>query len=781
MRMRTLVRGAAVVAAIGCVIGARSAQAQATRTVTGTASLFAIDRDDPTKPSPFAQYAPDEYLLRVIDDAGQVHRAVVTGAQLRAAGGVSAFDGGRIALDRDALESTGAPRARGVRLIARSAASTRRSFAFTAPAVTETRPWIVLLCRFPDSTVPVPGSPEDFQRLFTGVAPNIDDYYSLASFGAVSHAGTRTAGWFTLPKPRAAYIPETGFPDTDALLRDCVAAADPTVDFRGAYGIATQYDRPLQAFAGAASLSQSTALTLDGSTRLYGTMWITGGADAFTPHGLWAHEFGHTMGWLHSSEYETRVSQWDVMSFVVAGEPTGPTGIRAGAFPALAQRDYARWVPTARRWTPGTASSAAIVLDWASQPTSATSLLLAEIPVRLPPQGGAWNGNLRGVSYVVEARRRTSYDTSLPADAVVIHRKESLGVAGEIQQFYAVSATGNARDPNSEPARWTPGRTFRDTINALSITIDSFTTRGAGITVRVGATLAVLPEYRSAVLPPTATPPFVDSILIVATDAAGQPAPWAATAVGITTTLLNSFGTGTGYLRYRRSPPTNAPTMSENFARIATSIQVTSLARSATFSDVLDWYGPPQFRVKSFATTGSARTMREGNTTPVRDSASLEIGGWLPEGGLAWTATSRAPWVQLVRASGLTRPFVVGSGGSLLWLRSAEGLAPGIYVDTIRVSVPGAVNTFGPPWRIDTLVVQAATRLIGDVDNNNILTSRDALLILTLLAGGAVPPEVTSSQGDADCDGRLTARDALIVLSATSGVATPQFCVGQRR
>jgi M6 family metalloprotease-like protein len=771
---------AALATCAALVCAARTVVAQATRTVTGEAALFVIDRDDPARPSPFARHAPDEYLLRVVDDGGRAHRVVVTGAQLRAAGGVAAFDGARVAVDRDAIDPAMIPQARAVRLTATRAPMVRRSLAFSGPATTESRPWLVLLCRFPDSPVPVPGSAEEFQRLFTGSPPTIDDYYALASFGAMSHAGTRTAGWFTLAKPRAAYIPESGFPDTDAMLRDCVAAADPTVDFRGAYGIAMQFDRPLQAFSGLASLSPNTVLTLDGTTRRYGTMWITGGADALSPHGLWAHEFGHTMGWLHSSEYETRVSQWDVMSFVVAGEPTGPTGIRAGAFPALAQRDYARWVPPSRRWTPGSASSASLVLDWASQPTSATSLLLAEIPVRLPPQGGAWNTNLRGVSYVVEARRRASYDVALPGDAVV-HRKESLGVAGEIQQFYAVSATGNPREPNSEPARWTPGRTFRDTLNAISISVDSFTARGAGITVRVGATLAILPEYRYTALPPTAVPPFTDSILIVATDASGQPAPWAATAVGITTTVLNPFGTGTGYLRFRRSPQTSVLTNSENFARISTSIQVTSLARTTTFSDVLDWYGPPQFRVKPFVTTGSNRTVREGSTVALRDSAALEIGGWLPESGLAWSATARAPWVQLLRRSGLTRPFVAGSGGALLWARSAEGLAPGVYVDTIRVSVPGAVNSFGPPWRIDTLVVQAATRLVGDVDNNNQLNSRDALLILTLLAGGAVPGEVTPSQGDADCDGRLTARDALIVLSATSGVNTSQFCVGQRR
>jgi photosystem II stability/assembly factor-like uncharacterized protein len=66
----------------------------------------------------------------------------------------------------------------------------------------------------------------------------------------------------------------------------------------------------------------------------------------------------------------------------------------------------------------------------------------------------------------------------------------------------------------------------------------------------------------------------------------------------------------------------------------------------------------------------------------------------------AWSAThGAASWIALTTGSGT-------GTGRLRWTRNPTGLAAGTYVDTIRVTVPGAVDS---PWDLlDTLVVRSS-------------------------------------------------------------------------
>ncbi len=87
-----------------------------------------------------------------------------------------------------------------------------------------------------------------------------------------------------------------------------------------------------------------------------------------------------------------------------------------------------------------------------------------------------------------------------------------------------------------------------------------------------------------------------------------------------------------------------------------------------------------------------------GSTESLLDSVTVVLTG--ANGAVTeWTAThGDAPWVSLTGAS--------GTGTSkLLWTRDPTGLGQGTFIDTIRVAVPGAIDS--PFEVVDTLLVQA--------------------------------------------------------------------------
>jgi len=92
-------------------------------------------------------------------------------------------------------------------------------------------------------------------------------------------------------------------------------------------------------------------------------------------------------------------------------------------------------------------------------------------------------------------------------------------------------------------------------------------------------------------------------------------------------------------------------------------------------------------------------TVLVGTTGARDDSATVLLSG-TDAGTSTWSAThSGASWLALTSAGG------TGSG-RLRWTRDPTGLAAGVYVDTITVSAPGAIDS--PWWLVDSLVVQSA-------------------------------------------------------------------------
>jgi hypothetical protein len=129
----------------------------------------------------------------------------------------------------------------------------------------------------------------------------------------------------------------------------------------------------------------------------------------------------------------------------------------------------------------------------------------------------------------------------------------------------------------------------------------------------------------------------------------------------------------------------------------------------STSSLVAATHGRGMFRLQldvalTLAVVPAARTDSAvvGDVDLRLDSAAVVLSG-ADAGMTGWMATHGAGTWLTVSTSGGT------SSGSVRWVRDPTGLAPGWYVDTITVSVPGAAGS--PGLVFDSLVVWPALEL----------------------------------------------------------------------
>jgi hypothetical protein len=112
-------------------------------------------------------------------------------------------------------------------------------------------------------------------------------------------------------------------------------------------------------------------------------------------------------------------------------------------------------------------SSHTITLERIAQPVS-DSYLMAQIPI----------GESSARFYTVEARIFAGYDDNVPGEAVVIHDVDTT----RDRPAQVVDPDGNG-DPNDGAAMWTPGETFTDSANQISVTVDAATATGFQVTI----------------------------------------------------------------------------------------------------------------------------------------------------------------------------------------------------------------------------------------------------------------------------------------------------------
>jgi M6 family metalloprotease-like protein len=385
------------------------------------------------------------------------------GTELALDPGVAARWGGPRGLDGRKVRIQGNPVA-GHRLRVRSVEPVP-GVAGTAPATVQVgaHPYVTILCKFAD-VASEPHTVATYTAWTAGTTyPGLDHYWRELSYGRMNVTGSAVAGWYTLPHPLSYYMDSIWLRLDDAA-SDCTRAADPDVDFPRFYGINLQFNgATLRSWGG------SWTLTADGQTKRYGMTWLQGSA----PRTEYAHEEGHALGLDHSSgPYgQTYDSRWDVMSRYVNGN-FGPDGYGVPQHTISYFKDQLGWIPPTRKLTLGPNATKTIVLERLASPASA-NYLMATIPITTTP----------GQFYTVEARRQAGYDEfGTPGDAVVLHQVDSAR-GSPMAQVVDVDHNG---DPNDAGAMWTPGETFTDPANGITVTIDAQTATGFQVTIRRG-------------------------------------------------------------------------------------------------------------------------------------------------------------------------------------------------------------------------------------------------------------------------------------------------------
>jgi M6 family metalloprotease-like protein len=267
------------------------------------------------------------------------------------------------------------------------------------------RPWVNLLCAFPDAS----GEQRDpgfFTSMFSSTRPGLDYYWKELSNGQLSVAGTRTFGWYTLPQPHATYVRD-GNLDFQLALNDCTGVADADVDFLDYSGVNLVFNASL----GCCAWGGGGFVSRDGDTRIVGVTWMPDWA--WPHHGVFGHEMGHGLGLPHSrSTYNVYGNPWDVMSdlWFNCHLATDPVIGCLGQHTIGYHKDRLGWVPDTARVTLAPGETRSVQLDKLERPTPGMHHL-AVIPIH----------GSSGHYYTVEARRKYGFDAKLPGASVVIH------------------------------------------------------------------------------------------------------------------------------------------------------------------------------------------------------------------------------------------------------------------------------------------------------------------------------------------------------------------------
>ena len=313
-----------------------------------------------------------------------------------------------------------------------------------AQALTGSKPYIVILCKYPDQPVTVENN-----AYYRTVMDSVSAFWAENSYGALTLAGTQVTptcpeagcdAWHDLPQNLAAYKDAGGGLDAVKFTDDCLGTVDAEVDFNQYYG-AVMIPNVVVGSNFAADVA-TLNIPRDGRTTMP-LAWMSS-------HGFHeiAHEVGHTLGLPHLGPYPAGCIAegyvWDVM----ASQPRHTN---------VFHKDWLGWIPAARRWQPTVAGTTTIHLErTALPPNNPGTYLMAKLPI----------ASLPGTFWAVEARRQAGFDSDLPGEGVRIYHADPS--RGELS--WAADPDGDT-DVNEADSIFVPGETFRDPYSNTRVTV----------------------------------------------------------------------------------------------------------------------------------------------------------------------------------------------------------------------------------------------------------------------------------------------------------------------
>lgn len=417
---------------------------------------------------------PSKLKSTLVDDAGRRH-VLDPEATKKAAGNLTGLSGKRVAVSlapaHAAMKISGPDQALRPDVIVPVGGD-----ASVRAKVSGTTVWRTIACKFKDiTTTPKPLS--FFQDQYT----MLGNYWNVASYGSVNLTGSSAAGWFTLPQNRSFYVKPNASgvltADLNKLFDDCVAVANPTVDFGtngGVTGINMMFNGDLDGYA----WGGGRCATLDGVNKCWSTTWNP--VWSFNNLAPLAHEMGHGYGLPHANnsdgDGDPYDNTWDNMSDAWSNSAIDPTYGNLPKFISMYSRDALGFITAARKYTVGRAVLTHNIELEGAVTQGSTKYQMVVLPI--PGTTTRY--------YTLEVRRKTGlYDGALAGDAVIIHSVNT----GRSEPAWSVDAQQPPADrSNNEGSMFKVGEAWRSPEPAGSgyrVTVVSATTTGFNIRIEV--------------------------------------------------------------------------------------------------------------------------------------------------------------------------------------------------------------------------------------------------------------------------------------------------------
>lgn len=409
-----------------------------------------------------------QFRVSLVDDNGLRYALDPQQARL-GAGDIYALANQRVAVE---LASAATPQ--GLAVQAMVPAEAQR--AVVQPNVAGTTVWATLLCKFSD--IATEQKPLSFFSGQYGNSPGqLDHYWREVSYNTINLVGSAAYGWFTLPSPRSAYMNANGSANLNKLFDDCVAKANPTVNFAangGLQGVNMMFNGDLDGYA----WGGRRCATLDGINKCWSSTWNP--PWSFNNSAPLSHEMGHAYGLPHANNSDADSdpydNPWDVMSDAWSNAANDTTYGRIAKHISTWSRDKLGFIDAARKLTLSTDGSYAnLRLDRASLHGS-TNLQMIVVTLAGQPATRF---------YTIEARKRGGkYESGLAGDAVIIHSIDTT----RSEPAWSVDADTPAADvANNEGSMFKVGESWTAPGNAFSVSVNAATAEGFSVTVVRGA------------------------------------------------------------------------------------------------------------------------------------------------------------------------------------------------------------------------------------------------------------------------------------------------------